>query len=192
MAYRRYQSSNLIWTLIGLNVIVFIGSIINPDRVYYYLALQPASFSEQPWTIVTTLFVHSYNNPLHIIFNMLTLYFFGTFLLQLVGDAKFLIIYFGGGILGSIFFMLMPPSPLSIVVGASGAIFSLGGTLAMLRPKVPVRVFPIPAPIPLWIAVIGGFLLISFLSGIAWQAHLGGIVFGLIYGYFLKKFKRYY
>ncbi len=190
MAYRRYQSSNLIWTLIGLNVIVFIGSLINPDRVFYYLALQPASFSEQPWTIVTSIFVHS--GMLHILFNMLTLYFFGTFLLQLVGEAKFLIIYFGGGILGSIFFMLMPPSPLSIVVGASGAIFSLGGTLAMLRPKVPVRVFPIPAPIPLWIAVIGGFLLISFLSGIAWQAHLGGIVFGLIYGYFLKKFKRYY
>ncbi len=192
MSYRSYRGSNVIWYLIGANAVLFVLTTLFRRLIFSFLGFTPAFFLEQPWTIVTNMFVHAGIG--HILFNMLTLYFFGTFLLQLVGEAKFLIIYFGGGILGGIFFMLMSPSPLSIVVGASGAIFSLGGTLAVLRPKVPVMVFPIPVPIPLWIAVIGGFLLISFLGGggIAWQAHLGGIVFGLIYGYFLKKFKRYY
>ncbi len=189
MTYRRPQSSNLVWALIGLNVIVFIATIINQGRVYDYLAFQPASFSKQPWTIITSIFVHA--GIWHILFNMLTLYFFGTFLLGMIGEGKFLIVYFGGGILGSILFMLLAP-PYATVVGASGAVFSLGGALAILRPKVPVMVFPIPAPIPLWVAVIGGFLLVSFLGGIAWQAHLGGIIFGLIYGYFLKRSKHYY
>lgn len=189
MTYRSSQSHNLVWFLIGLNLVVFIFALVAPGTVFNILGLQPASFTDKPWTIATNIFVH--DGPLHILFNMLTLYFFGTFLLQLIGEGHFLIIYFGGGILGSALFMLLAP-PYATVVGASGAIFSLGGALAVLRPKVPVMVFPIPAPIPLWAAVIGGFLLVSFLGGIAWQAHLGGIVFGLIYGYFIKRRQRYF
>ena len=189
MTYRGRQSSNLIWTLIGLNVIVFIASIVNQDSVFGLLALQPASFTERPWTIITTLFVHA--DFLHILFNMLTFYFFGTFLLGLVGEGKFLIIYFGGGILGNALFMLLAPS-YSVVVGASGAIFSLGGALAVLRPRIPVMIFPIPVPVPLWAAVIGGFLVVSFLPGVAWQAHLGGIIFGLIAGYVIRRRRRYF
>jgi membrane associated rhomboid family serine protease len=136
------------------------------------------------------MFVHA--NFGHILGNMFTLYFFGTFLLNLVGEKKFLIIYFGGGLLGSILFLLLSPY-FSLGVGASGAIFSLGGALAVLRPKVPVMIFPIPAPIPLWIAVIGGFVLLTLLSSflsIAWQAHLGGLIFGLVAGYLIKRNTR--
>ena len=85
-----------------------------------------------------------------------------------------------------ILFILLA-SPFSIAVGASGAVFALGGALTVMRPKLKVFVFPIPAPIPLWVAVIGGFFILSFVSFVAWQAHLGGLVFGLIMGYFLKK-----
>ena len=117
---------------------------------------------------------------------MLTLYFFGTYLSRLVGESKLLIAYFCGGIVGNVLFILLAP-PYSIAIGASGAVFALGGALAVMRPKLRVFVFPIPAPIPLWSAVIGGFLIISLFPHIAWQAHLGGLVFGLIAGYFFRK-----
>ena len=192
MAYRGRQSSNLILFLIGLNIVVLIFTSLS-GNIFNHLALQPASFSEQPWTILTSMFVHDnfLADPWHIIFNMLTLYFFGTFLLGLVGEGKLLIIYFGGGILGNALFMLLAPS-YSVVIGASGAIFSLGGALAILSPRVQVMVFPIPVPIPLWAAVIGGFLIVSFLPGVAWQAHLGGIIFGLVAGYIIRRRGRYF
>src|SRR4030042_524415 len=62
-----------------------------------------------------------------------------------------------------------------------GAIFALGGTLTVLTPRLRVYVFPIPAPIPLWAAVLGVFVIMSFVPGIAWQGHLGGLGCHLIY-----------
>jgi len=59
-----------------------------------------------------------------------------------------------------------------------------------LEGKLRVFVFPIPAPVPLWAAVIGGFLIISFFPNVAWQAHLGGLAFGLTIGYFFRKRER--
>jgi membrane associated rhomboid family serine protease len=187
MRYQRFKL-NSIWVLIGLNFLLFIVTAIVPGLIFF-LGLQPANFPQQPWTIVTNLFVHS--GLWHIIANMITLYFFGSFLARLVGEAKFLTLYFGGGVLGNILFILLGP-PGSIAVGASGAIFALGGALAVMRPKLRVFVFPIPAPVPLWVAVIGGFLILSFFPHIAWQAHLGGLVFGLVAGYFFRKRERYY
>jgi len=190
MVYKSYRGFDLnpIWVLILINFLLSIATVINQD-VVFLLGLSRLTFFDRPWTIVTSLFVHA--GWWHIIANMLTLYFFGRYLSRLVGDSRFLIIYFGGGILGNILFILLA-SPFSIVVGASGAIFALGGALALLRPKVPVLVFPIPAPIPLWVAVIGGFLILSFLPFVAWQAHLGGIVFGLVAGYFCRRRARHF
>ena len=127
----------------------------------------------------------------HVLANMLTLYFFGSYLSRLVGESKFLITYLGGGILGNILFILLAP-PFSVAVGASGAVFALGGVLTAMMPKLRVFIFPIPVPLPLWVAVIGGFIILSFLPYIAWQAHLGGLGFGLIIGYFLRRRKRYF
>ena len=151
------------------------------------LGLQTASLLEKPWTIVTNLFVHG--GIWHLVANMLTLYFFGSFLSRLIGTRVFLIIYFLGGILGNVFFMLLG-SPLAIVIGASGAVFALGGTLTILTPRLRVYVFPIPAPIPLWVAVIGGFFLLTLAAPffrIAWQGHLGGLIFGLVAGLILRR-----
>jgi len=91
-----------------------------------------------------------------------------------------------GGILGNIVYILLG-LPLSIAIGASGAVFALGGVPAVMRPRLSVYVFPIPAPLPLWVAVIGGFLILSFFPNVAWQAHLGGLAFGLTIGYFFRK-----
>jgi membrane associated rhomboid family serine protease len=199
MSYRSYRGDNIapVLAIIILCFLVFIltkvADIMGHDLIPL-LGLQPASFLQQPWTIVTNLFVHDITGtiPWHLFFNMITLYFFGTFLIRLVGTRDFLIIYFLGGIVGNIFFMLFAylhflTSPYWTVIGASGAIFALGGTLAVLMPRLRVFVFPIPAPMPLWVAVIGGFVILSFVGGVAWQGHLGGLVLGLLAGFVLRK-----
>ena len=190
---RRYTYTGFrltpIWFLIILTLIVFMFTLVSREFFYSFFGLIPAVIIQHPWTIVTNLFLHGGIG--HIFGNMLTLYFFGSYLSQLVGDNKFLMTYFGGGILGNILFILLGPQ-FSVAIGASGAVFAIGGALTMMRPKLKVFIIPIPVPIPLWIAVIGGFVILSFLPFIAWQAHLGGLIFGLIAGYFFKKKGRYY
>jgi len=187
--YRSYQGDTLtpIWVLLAVNFLVFIATLINRNLVISLLGLQPASFPNEPWTIITNIFVHA--SFWHIFANMMTLFFFGSYLLRLVGETKFLLAYFVGGIIGNVMFILLGP-PFAIAVGASGAVFALGGALTVMRPKLKVIIFPIPIPLDLWIAVIGGFLVISFLPYIAWQAHLGGLVAGLVAGYFFRKRER--
>jgi membrane associated rhomboid family serine protease len=190
MRYRGYEGFRLspILFLIILNLIVFIATLISP-QLYLILGLRPATFFQQPWTVLTNLFVHGGFS--HFLTNMITLFFFGTFLTKLIGENKLLITYFGGGILGNILFMFLSP-PFVLAIGASGAVFALGGSLTVLVPKLRVFIFPIPVQIPLWIAVIGGFLILSFIPGIAWQAHLGGLAFGFVAGYIFKRGQRYY
>ncbi len=178
MVYRNNRSFNLgpIEFLIALNLILFVATFINPSRLIDLLGLTPAYLAARPWTIVTNLFIHGGMG--HIFTNMLTLYFFGSYLIRLVGERNFFLVYFGGGLLGNIFYIMLGPSFIT-AIGASGAVFALGGALTVITPKLKVIVFPIPAPIPLWAAVIGGFLILSFFPFVAWQAHLGGLVFGL-------------
>ena len=189
----RGLSLNSLWLLIGVNVVIFIVTLVNPGVMYYYLGLIPADILARPWTVLTNLFVHAGIG--HILFNMLTLFFFGMYLGRLVGEVRLLIVYFAGGLVGNAFYILFAyllGSPYMMAVGASGAIFALGGALTVLVPRTKVFVFPIPAPIPLWAAVIGGFLLISFWPGIAWEAHLGGLVFGLAAGFYFRKRRPVY
>ncbi len=188
MVYRNYRRSDLtpIWVLIGINVLLFIVTLIAPT-VLLYLGLIPAIIGDRPWTIITSIFLHA--NIWHILFNMMTLYFFGRYLCVLLGEKKFLTVFLIGGILGNVLYLLLGP-PYSIAIGASGAVFALGGVLAVMRPKIRVFVFPIPIPFPLWAAVIGGFLILIAFPNVAWQAHLGGLAFGLVIGYFFRKRER--
>jgi membrane associated rhomboid family serine protease len=189
MAYRGQDYSPIAaWLLIVVNLIMFVVRIINPAFAVN-LGLYPPEFWDRPWTLISCMFIHA--NIWHILANMITLYFFGSYLNRLLGTVKFLIVYFAGGILGSIVFLLLPPSEPSVAVGASGAIFALGGVLAVMRPKLRVIVFPIPVPLPLWIAIIGIFVIFSFLPNVAWQAHAGGLALGLVAGYFFKRRERH-
>jgi len=193
MSYRRSDNIVPVLVIIILCFVAYIATIaagMMGHDLIQLLGLQTATFLQHPWTIVTNLFMHG--NIWHILFNMITLYFFGTFLIRLVGTRDFLLIYFLGGIAGNLVFMLFAyfnilTSVFSIVIGASGAIFALGGALAVLTPKLRVFVFPIPVPMPLWVAVIGGFVLMIFVGGVAWQGHLGGLVFGLLAGLVLRR-----
>ena len=190
-SYRPF-SFNAIWFLIAANVLIFVVTLVRPDAIYL-LGLTPALFLHQPWTIITSMFVH--HDLWHILFNMICLYSLGSFSIRLVGERNFLKVYFIGGLLGNIFYILLAyPLGYSHVpgIGASGAIFAVIGVLVIMAPRLPIIIFPIPLPISLWIAVIIIFLISFFLPGIAWQAHLGGFILGLIAGYFFKRRRRTY
>jgi membrane associated rhomboid family serine protease len=184
-SYSRYITSSVL-VLIAVNVLLYIATLADPDLIYT-LGLQPSTWMERPWTLLTNLFIHG--GLWHLAANMITLFFFGRYLSMTVGEARFLIVYFVGGIIGNFFFILLGPSN-TLVIGASGAVFAVGGAFTLLAPKMKVFVFPIPVPLPLWVAVIGGFIILSFLPFVAWEAHLGGLLVGLAAGYFFKKRQR--
>jgi membrane associated rhomboid family serine protease len=186
---RTYRTVNLnaLWFLIALNVLIFIITLLRPEAVYV-LGLTPAYLSQQPWTIITSMFVHG--SIWHILFNMISLYFLGSFFLRAAKEKSFLVVYFLGGLAGNLLFVLLA-HPLSTGIGASGAIFAIGGALVVTVPNVRVFIIPIPVPMPLWVAILIFFFL-SFLPGIAWQAHLGGLLLGLIAGLILKKRRQIY
>jgi membrane associated rhomboid family serine protease len=193
--FRDPRSINLtpLWVLIAVNVLVFVatsissGSILGvSQQIAVQAGVSSATISHQPWTIVSALFIH--DGIYHILFNMLTLYFFGMYVLALVGETRFFLVYFIGGIVGNALFMLLAPN--TIAVGASGAIFALGGVLAVLVPRLKVMIFPIPVPVDLWISILLSFLVLIFFTGVAWQAHLGGLLTGLTAGYIFRRQAR--
>jgi len=181
-----------IYAIILINVMIFFGSYVSSGPVADIIdvfALSPAHVWSQPWTIVTSMFTHF--DFTHILFNMWALYFFGSAVLQILGARRFWLVYMVGGICGSLAFILLGKQH-SYVIGASGAIFALGGALALLRPHVKVIFFPIPVPMPLWVGILLNFTIITILTivlhmGIAWQAHLGGLLFGAAAGWFYKR-----
>ena len=86
-------------------------------------------------------------------------------------------------------------NPIAFAVGASGALFALGGLLAVLTPKLKVLAFFI-IPMPMWFAMIfllGILWILTFTAGlpIGNAAHLGGALVGIGYGFYLRnKYKR--
>jgi len=188
--------------LIALNVGIFVieiaiggypiiknNEVVN--EVARFLGLNTALLQAHPFTIISSIFVHG--SFTHILFNMISLYFLGSFLIRAAGERSFLAIFFLGGLAGNLCFTLYAHlADLTLTgFGASGAVFALGGALTVMVPRVPVIIIPIPVPIPLWVAILIFFFL-SFLPGIAWQAHLGGLFLGLIAGLILRRRRRIY
>jgi membrane associated rhomboid family serine protease len=182
---------NLIFYLVMLfssNEIFPLGQyqLVQSDKFTYYLGLIPYYFTSHPWTIVTNLFIHA--GFWHIFGNMITLFFFGQVIYRLVGTKWFLLVYFVGGIVGNAVYLWLGDS-LSVAVGASGAIYALAGALVVMMPKMRVALYGI-IPMPLWAFVLIFLVLWSIpgiIPGIGWQAHLGGLVVGLIAGFFFRR-----
>ena len=168
--------------LIVINFVFFIATLVRED-IITRLGLAPFLFSERPWTLLTAMFVH--NGFWHLFGNMITLYFFGTFLVRLIGNNWFLLVYFVGGIAGNALYLWLG-EPFSLVIGASGAIFAIAGALVVLMPRLTVRLYFV-LPVPLWVVVLVFLVIWSFVPGVAWQAHLGGIAVGLIAGFFFRR-----
>jgi len=175
---------NPVLVLIVINLVFWIATMIN-SNIILNLGLIPAAFTQRPWTILTAMFVHT--GFWHLFGNMITLFFFGRVIYQLVGQNKFLLLYFIGGIAGNLLYVLLG-EPLSIAIGASGAVYTIAGALVVIMPRLTVRLYFF-IPMPLWVVVLVFFVIWSFIPGlgVAWQAHIGGLIVGLIAGYFFRK-----
>ncbi|OIO41503.1 hypothetical protein AUJ10_00765 [Candidatus Pacearchaeota archaeon CG1_02_31_27] len=191
---------NLTLKLIIANFIIFflvliLNYVLKNVDLFSYLGLKPSLILEGKylWTIITSMFMHA--GFWHLLVNMLSLGFLGSFLEKLIGSKRFLLAYLVSGIVASLIFVvsafIFPDSMNSIAVGASGAIFGLGGMLAVLTPKLKVYLFFIPIGMPMWLGVIISLLLMWGLSIVAGLpignfAHLGGLIAGAVYGFILR------
>lgn len=193
--------------LIILNVISFFLFIIVAyfygDNFIRYFALQPEAIlhGKYLWTFLTSMFIHAGLG--HLVANMLSLVFIGGFVEKLLGKKRFLSLYFIGGFIASLFFVVLAGvfgtstigerlfgSPITFAVGASGAIFALGGVLAVLTPKLKVLAFFI-IPMPMWFAMIVlTFIMWIFSASLSLPigntAHFGGLIAGVVYGLYIR------
>ncbi|MFH0831315.1 MAG: rhomboid family intramembrane serine protease [archaeon] len=165
-----------------------------------YIAIIPAKILllQNLWTPVTSMFMHA--NLSHLFMNMLSLLFLGSLLERIIGKKRFLVFYFAAGIFSGLFFVASAAlTGIDIntgAVGASGAIFGIAGMLAVLVPKLPVYIMFIPIAMHMWFAVILLLVVLWLLSATAGipignTAHLGGLIAGLVYGFYLRiRYKR--
>jgi len=198
MSYRYSwnAATKAIWVLIGANVLIFLATLFARNSDFLStLAISRNNLTAYPWSLVTSLFLHDPYDYFHILFNMLWLYWYGTALVQILGEGKFLALYFAGGIIGNLTFVLIEPH--FYAIGASGAVLALGGALAVLRPRIKIVLFPIPVPMDLWVYVLFGSVLLgiimpalSSVSMVGWQAHLGGLLTGVAAGFYFRRWER--
>jgi membrane associated rhomboid family serine protease len=186
-----YVSLGMGWTevvrfLILTNITIFaVQQIFGLDAVLAYnFGLVPAAFfAGRLWQLVTYMFLHA--GFMHIFFNMLALWMFGSVLEREWGSREFLKYYLLTGLGGGLCYALFNMNSTVPTVGASGAIYGLLVAYAVLFPESIIYVYFV---IPLkakWLAVIFGGIefVTSFAqgSGIAHLAHLGGMAVGYVY-----------
>ncbi len=163
------------YTLVGINLVVFLlmfvtggtGGTVGQHLFYY-----PPWTIAEPWRLVTSLFAHA--GLFHILFNMYALFLFGVALEAMLGRVRFLVLYFLSGLGGSAAMMVLAPG--TPVVGASGAVFGLFSAFFIIQRRLGVNSTQLLVVIALNLAI--GF----FVPGIAWQAHLGGVIAGALAG----------
>jgi len=200
--FKLFQSGSKLGLLITVNVAVFL--LINiPVKLGFtglaewsdhYLAMPAAlpRLIKVPWTIITYMFMH--DGFLHILFNMLWLYWFGQLFEEYLGHKRTLTVYFLGGLAGAFFFVasynifpMFANSPLlggTVIVGASAGVTAIIIATATLLPDYEIFLMII-GPVKLkWLAL---FFIAMDLLGVASTnaggeiAHLGGALLGFVY-----------
>ena len=176
-------------SLVVTNVIVYLAEIGSGSswqtlsgRVYAEGALYgPAVANGDWWRLITGAFLHA--SPIHILFNMLMLWWFGRSLEALLGPGRFLGLYLASALAGSAGALLLTPN--DPTVGASGAVFGiLGAGLVLERRRI--YVFGGSA---LGIVVIN--IILSFaLSNVSIGGHLGGLAGGIASMLLIGRFGR--
>lgn len=179
---RRSDGPVITWSIIGVTALVYLLQLVSGGAVIQALFYAPIFTEVEPWRMLTSLFVHSQQSFLHILFNMYSLYIFGRILEQMLGRWRFLALYLISGLGGSVAVLLMAPA--ISVVGASGAIFGLLGAFFVIQRRLGGNNLQL-------VLVIGLNLVIGFvIPGIAWQAHIGGLVVGALVALVFLKTRR--
>lgn len=166
------------YALIALCVVVYIAQLFSSqvtDALFYY----PPVTEFQPWRMVTSMFVHSPGSLLHIMFNMFSLFVIGPPLEMALGRWRFFSLYMLAGLGGSVAVLLL--TPMTGVLGASGAIFGLLGAFFIIQRSLGGR--NVQIMIVIAINLVLGFVI----PNVAWQAHVGGLIVGGIVAYVLLK-----
>ncbi len=163
--------------LIGINVAAYVAQLATDGRVggvFERGALRGLEVADgEYWRLLTSAFLHG--STLHLLFNMYALYLFGPFVERALGTSRFIAAYLTTAIVGSVFVYVLA-DPLTVTIGASGAVFGLFGMalLFLLKAKQDVRTLLVLLAINAVISVAG--------ANISWEGHLGGFVAGLALG----------
>lgn len=206
LAYQ-FKTATIVTKLAVINGVVFLllnimaGFMqIDIDRLFLsrWLSLpeELPSFITQPWSLISYSFVHF--GFFHILFNMLWMFFFGKFILNLFSEKRFLTVYLLGALWGGLLYMVcynIFPAFIGInasLVGASGSVTALMVFIAAYTPNTEVKIFTFR--LKLWHIALTLVLLDLVrlpTSGNAGGllAHLGGAAFGYVYAKQLLKGK---
>lgn len=180
--------------LINLNVLVFVLLTflgVNPffpstEHLVNFGALTSQFAGGEYWRIISSMFMHA--GLMHLLMNMIVLYFTGFFSESIYGAKKFAVIYFLSGIIAGITSLIWRDGAL-VLVGASGAIFGvLGSFAAALILQNNFRENKIP------LLAIFGYLIFNIFVGLISNsdnvAHISGFVSGMIISYVIYSFKK--
>jgi membrane associated rhomboid family serine protease len=192
------------YSLLALNVIVFLMQLTHPGEAAFgefaftFSAVPPSAWIGTPidripglpdeLTLLTYQFFHA--DWLHLLGNMLFLWVFGDNIEDAMGHVKFLIFYLACGVLAALAFFAFSGGQ-GWLIGASGSVAGVMGAYILLYPHAKVFVLlriviPIPLPIPalwmlgVWIATQIFNVIVGSEEPVAWWAHLGGMVAGVI------------
>ena len=195
-------SKALVWLLIintavflVLRIAIFIGNAGglpgNFTMQWLCMSAVPSSFIVHPWTIIS--YTVTQYDFLHLLFNMLWLFWFGRILQTTLSDRHLITLYIGGGIIGGVFFLLsafllLPSS--AFLCGASASVLAIMTACAIRTPELRLNLFLFGEVKLKWIAI--GCIILTFLGvgggntgGQA--AHIGGVVFGAAFALLLKR-----
>ena len=173
------------YSMMVICVLMYLVTSVSPS-LKASLSLVPATLVSHPWTILTGAFLHG--GLLHILFNMLSLYWVGRAIEPVMGRWRFLTLYLVSALGGSAFILawcLIQPSEIFVAtVGASGAVFGMFGAVFVLQRLGGSDTTSILTL--LGINLVYGFVV----SGISWQGHIGGAIAGVAATWVLARLAR--
>src|SRR3954468_116766 len=147
----RYSMTPVVRALLFANIAVFFLQATQPALVSSFV-FYPQHVLVRPWTVVTYMFLHG--SFMHILFNMLALYFFGPRVESRIGSRPFTVMYFLSGITGALLSLVFSDAP---IIGASGGVFGVMLAFAYFWPDAPIMIWgiiPVPAAVLVVITTI--------------------------------------
>ena len=178
------------YIIIGINILVFLQSLSNPEG-YNQLVLDYGLIPEQIMSgenllsLITSMFLHA--DIIHLAMNMFFLLVSGDSVERKIGSARFLVLYLAFGIIAGLFHTYLTTTPAIPTIGASGAIFGVLASLAILFPfKWLIKLFgfipiPMPALMFVFITIISetAYVTSGAVESVAHTAHVGGFLAGI-------------